>query len=153
MIYKCSLIYPTNTSNCDWSYIYGPYLNFNRWSSSLLMVRLFGFIKFPLIYFGTTFSFRTCNDHLRVLSTFNRLITSWSRTCMNICQITCNYSSEYFTIQYTDPSAMLDRFSTTLSLSFRSVSRYNYLWFLWFLSYTCVLIRNSNEYCCNPNPS
>ena len=162
MIYKCSLIYPTNMSNCDWSYVNSPYLNFNCWSSILFIIRLFGLIKFLLIYFSPTFSFQnvmwSLNDHLRVtiykLTTFNRLITSWSHTCMNICQITCNHSSEYFTMQYTDPSTMLDRFSTTLSLSFafRSVSRYNYLWFLWFLSYTCVLICNSNEYYCNPNP-
>ena len=69
-----SLIYQNNTSNCDWFYVYSPYLTFNCWSSSLLTMRLFGLIKFLLIYFGTTFSFRKCHVILQ-WPTFNRLIT------------------------------------------------------------------------------
>ena len=63
MIYKCSLIYPTNTSNCDWSYVYSPYLNFNCWSSSLLVIRLFGLNKIPanLLQHNLFFPKMSCN--------------------------------------------------------------------------------------------
>ena len=154
MIYKCSLIYPTNTANCDWSYVYSPYLNFYCWSSSLLMIRLFGLIKFLLIYFGNTFSFRKCHVILQWPFTGDDLSIVWS--LLDHVHVWIYVKSPVTIHPNISPYSILTRVPCLTSFQLRchlASGAYPGIITCDSFDFFRVLIRNSNEYCCNPNPS